>query len=395
MNILEKANGLFSYTQKMRRDFHMHPELGFQEVRTSGIVAKELQSFGLEVKTGVGNTGVVAFLTGETPGKTLLFRVDMDALPIHEENETDYRSQNLNVMHACGHDAHTAIGLSVAKLLSNLKNEVRGTVKFVFQPAEEGEGGAEAMIRDGVLQNPVPDYTLGIHVWNEKPLGWIGISDGPVMSSADIFLVKITGKGGHGAVPHLAVDPIIAASHIITSLQSVVSRNVAPLDSAVVSVTKIEGGTAFNIIPPTVLFTGTIRTFLPETRDLVLKQFSRIITQVSYAFNCESEISIKSITLPVINNSILSNIMRLTALSLKSNINIDQTFRTMGSEDMSFLMKEIPGCFIMIGSANDEKGLNYPHHHPRFDIDESCLPNAVALITQGILNILNESPNLV
>lgn len=388
MNILERSWEIFPFTQSIRHDLHKHPELGFHETRTSSIVAKTLHDLGLQVTTGVGITGVVALLKGAKPGKVLLFRVDMDALPIQEENETEYCSEVPNVMHACGHDAHTAIGLSVAKLLSEYKEELYGTVKFVFQPAEEGDGGAEYMIRDGVLKDPIPDYVLGIHVWNEKPVGWVGISNGPVMSSADIFTVNIIGKGGHGAVPNLAVDPIIASAQIITSLQSIVSRNVAPLDSAVISITKISGGTAFNIIPSSVSFCGTLRSFLPETHNLITNRFSQIVKDVSSAFNCQSEITIDQVTLPVINNKELSGIMRSVASELMPELKIDREFRTMGSEDMSYLMKDIPGCFIMVGSANTNKGLIYPHHHPRFDIDESCLSPTVALLTQGILNIL-------
>src|SRR5512135_1339448 len=226
-----EARALFPYLQAMRRDFHQHPELGFREVRTGGIVARELESLGLEVTKGVGKTGVVAMLEGARPGPTVLLRFDMDALPIDEQTGADYASQTAGVMHACGHDGHTAIGLAVARLLHAHRSELSGSVKLCFQPSEEGfndeaYGGNEMMIRDGVLEGPHVDQTLALHLWNEQPLGWIGVGAGPVMAGAELFTVKLTGRGGHGAAPHLTIDPIVAAAHIVTALQTVTSRNV-------------------------------------------------------------------------------------------------------------------------------------------------------------------------
>jgi len=258
--IIEEVQELFPYMQARRRDFHMHPELGFQEVRAAGIVADELRALGLEVHTGIAETGVVAILKGEHPGPVLLIRFDMDALPIQEENEAEYASQNPGVMHACGHDAHTAIGLSVARILNAHRGDIHGTVKLGFQPAEEGDGGAERMVAEGVLENPRPDRCLALHVWNSQPIGWLGITPGPVMAAAETFHVKIIGRGGHGASPHRTVDPLYAAAQIVTALQSIVSRNVAPMDTAVVSVTAIHSGTTFNVIPQTAELQGTIRT---------------------------------------------------------------------------------------------------------------------------------------
>ncbi len=266
-DFLAEAQALFEYTQSMRRDFHAHPELGFQEVRTAGIVTRELTALGLEVHPGVGGTGVVALLEGSKPGPVVLVRADMDALPIHEETGASYASQNEGVMHACGHDGHTAVLLTVAKMLTAHRNEFSGTVKFMFQPAEEGMGGAEKMLESGILDNPKVDVALALHVWNEKPVGWIGISSGPAMAGAEIFKIKVVGKGGHGAVPHLAVDPILAAAQIVSALQGIVSRNIAPLQTAVVSVCTIHGGETFNVIPPAVEMTGTIRTFEPDSPE--------------------------------------------------------------------------------------------------------------------------------
>jgi len=231
-----KAQHLFEYSQSLRQDFHRHPELGFCEHRTAAIVARELGQLGLEVMTGVAGTGVVALLDGAQPGPVVLVRFDMDALPIQEDTGAPYASENPGVMHACGHDGHVAIGLTTARLLTDLRGSFGGTVKFVFQPAEEGLGGAERMVQAGVLDNPHVDTTLGLHVWNERPVGWICVSPGPLMAGADIFEVRIEGRGGHGALPHEAVDPVAASAQIISALQTIVSRNVSPLDTAVISV---------------------------------------------------------------------------------------------------------------------------------------------------------------
>ncbi|MDH3943068.1 MAG: amidohydrolase, partial [Anaerolineae bacterium] len=239
---LSESLQLFSYTQSLRRDFHQHPELGFQEVRTAGIVAKELISLGLEVTTGIAETGVIGILEGEGAGKVILLRFDMDALPLDEETGADYASTNPGVMHACGHDGHTAIGLTVAQLLHANRGEFSGTIKFVFQPAEEGLGGAERMVKEGVLEDPRPDYSLGLHLWNEFPLGQTSATPGPVMAGSQTFKITVKGKGAHGAAPHQSVDPVIAAAHIVTALQSIVSRNVDPLESIVISVTAVHAG---------------------------------------------------------------------------------------------------------------------------------------------------------
>ena len=258
-----------------RRDFHRHPELGFQEVRTAGIVASELNELGLEVQTGVGKTGVVGMLEGDEPGPTVLLRFDMDALPIEEENTTDYISTAAGVMHACGHDAHTTIGLGVAKLLNPYRDQLKGRLKFVFQPAEEGLGGASAMIAEGVLENPAPDYALGLHVWNEKPVGWVAATPGAAMAAVNSWKMRITGAGGHAASPFQTRDPIVAAAQIVTAAQSIVARNVDARESAVLSVSTIHGGDASNIIPSRVELSGTLRTYLPSIHDLVQRRLRR------------------------------------------------------------------------------------------------------------------------
>ena len=295
-DFLSEAQAIFDYTRNLRRDFHRHPELGFQEVRTAGIVTRELNALGLEVASGIAETGVVAMIEGERPGPVVLLRFDMDALPIEEETGAEYASQTLGVMHACGHDGHTAIGLTVARLLHAHQSELAGSVKLVFQPAEEGLGGAKRMVEEGVLQNPRPDYSLALHLWNEKPVGWIAAAAGPTMAASETFSVRITGRGGHGALPHTAVDPVVTAAQIIMALQTIVARNADPVETAVVSVTSVHGGSAHNVIPPYVDLDGTIRSFDPEIRAMVLRRFREIVEGVAGALGCSTEIVIDDIT---------------------------------------------------------------------------------------------------
>lgn len=388
IDFLQEAQAMFEYTRQLRRDFHRHPELGFQEVRTAGVVARELAALDLEVSTGVGKTGVVAHLEGNRQGPVLLIRFDMDALPIQEETSAEYASENPGVMHACGHDGHTAIGLTVARILASHRESLPGVVKLVFQPAEEGLGGAEAMLADGVLENPRPQMALALHLWNEKPLGWIGVTPGPAMSASERFRVVIRGKGGHGAAPHLTIDPVQAAVQVISALQTVVSRNVPPLKSAVVSVTSLHGGEAFNVIPETVELRGTIRSFDPEVRQLVLQRVEQIVNGVSAALGCGAQIELWRVTPAVVNDPNLSERVRAVAERLLPQAEIDTQERTMGSEDMAYLMETIPGCYFFVGSANPQQGLDAPHHHPKFDFDEQALPRAAALMAAAAFDLL-------
>jgi amidohydrolase len=388
MDFLREAEDLFEYTRALRRDFHRHPELGFQEVRTAGIVARELAELGLEVSTGVAETGVVAMLEGEQPGPVVLLRFDMDALPIQEQTGAAYASENPGVMHACGHDGHTAIGLTVARLLHAHRQALPGSLKLVFQPAEEGAGGAERMVKEGVLQNPPPNQCLAVHLWNEKPLGWVGIAAGPVMAAADFFKVTLQGKGGHGALPNLAVDPVVAAAQVISALQSIVARNVSPLQTAVVSVTSVHSGDAFNVIPSQATLQGTIRTFEPVVREKVIQRLHEVSGGIAQALSCQAEIEIKSITPALYNDPQAAARLRAVAGQLLPDHVISDSCSTMGSEDMAFMMQEVPGCYVFLGSASSHAGLDYAHHHPRFDFDERALPQAAALMAAAAVEAL-------
>ena len=390
-NILIDAQNLFPYTQEMRRDFHQHPEVGFNEVRTSSIVAKELRKLNMEVTTGIAGTGVVGILDGAGPGPVVMLRFDMDALPIQENNSVDYASTNPGVMHACGHDGHTAVGLTVARLLHKQRQELKGTIKFVFQPAEEGLGGAQKMVDEGVLENPIPDYALAIHLWNYFPVGRLGITPGPIMAGIDKLKIQVVGKGGHGGVPDSTIDPLLASAHIVTSLQSIVSRNISPLETSVVSVCQIHGGNAFNIIPDTAELEGTIRYFTPEVHQKIWERIKSISTSIAQGLGCQANVELTNINRPVVNDEYVIQKVLSTAKSHFPDAQINTNYQTTVAEDMSEFLARVPGCLFFIGTANEDLGFNYPHHHPKFDIDEKALPGAAALVASSAIKLLEAS----
>lgn len=385
------AQELFSWTQALRREFHMYPELGFQEKRTARRVAEELQAMDLEVHTGIAETGVVAVLPGARPGPRVLLRADMDALPIQEANEIPYASKHPGVMHACGHDGHTAILLTVARLLHQRRDEMPGTVIVLFQPAEEGLGGAARMLEEGVLERFQPDMALALHLWNGEPVGWVGIAPGPVMAAADEVTLRIRGRGGHGAMPHRTRDPITAAGHLLVALQSLLAREVDPLDSAVLSIGQIHGGTAFNVIPEEVVLRGTMRTFQEDTRAHLQQRVTELAQTLAAAFGCQAEITWSEATPAVVNHPQVTQAVEEALREAWPEARLVPE-RTMGSEDMALFLQRVPGCYFFVGSANPERGLNYPHHHPRFDFDEAVLPRAAALMAAATWKLLSKPP---
>lgn len=387
-SILSQAQDLKEVSISLRRDLHMHPELGFQEFRTAEIVARQLQDLGYAVTERVGTTGVVGNLTGDESGPTVMLRFDMDALPILEETGADYASQTPGVMHACGHDGHVSIGLTVARLLVQQKSNLKGKVKLVFQPAEEGLGGAAAMIEDGVLENPSPNAALGLHLWNDHPVGWAAVTAGPFMTGADMFRIKITGKGGHGAIPNETIDPLLAGTQVVTALQSVVSRNISPFDFAVVSITRFQAGTSFNIIPSEAELLGTVRTFRSEVRSKVHNRMQSIVESVCTGMGCRGEIEFFDVTPPVVNAEIVTGIVRDAILNVNSEMQVDSAFQGSASEDMALFLQEVQGCFFFVGSGPVEHEKRYGHHHPKFEIDEDVLPLAAAIMTQAAINLL-------
>lgn len=355
-----------------RRHLHQHPELSFQETNTPAFIAEQLAGFDIEVKTGVGGNGVVGYLQGGEPGPTIAFRADFDALPIQDEKETPYKSTVPGVMHACGHDGHTAALLGVARVLGKFRSELRGNVRFLFQHAEEKPpGGAKFMIEDGCLDGV--DAVYGIHLSSDIPYGLAGLREGPAMAAADAFEVTIAGKGGHGAKPHTTVDPILIGSQIVVGLQQIVSRRVSPVQSAVVTVGMFQGGTAFNVIPNKVSLAGTVRTFDKELRESIKEEIGSVINGLCAAYHAKPEIRYTYGYPALVNakeeTARAQKLIRL-ALGEDSFLELEQA---MGAEDFAYYLEHRPGAFIHVGARNEDERTQYPHHHPRFDIDERAL----------------------
>ncbi|MBD1940814.1 amidohydrolase [Coleofasciculus sp. FACHB-712] len=383
--IRPKIQALQPMLVELRRRLHQRPELGFREHLTAELVSQKLQEWGIEHETGIANTGIVATITGNKPGKVLAIRADMDALPIQEENDVPYRSQHDGVMHACGHDGHAAIALSTAYYLSEHRDDFAGTVKIIFQPAEEGPGGAKPMIEAGVLQNPQVDGIIGLHLWNNLPLGTVGVRTGALMAATEGFRCTIQGKGGHGAIPHQTVDSILVSAHIVTALQTIVARNVSPLESAVVTVGELHAGKALNVIADTAFLTGTVRYFNPVLGELIPQRIEQIIAGICQSHGATYQLDYKRLYPPVINDAKMAELVRSVAEGVvETPIGIVPECQTMGGEDMSFFLQAVPGCYFFLGSANVEKELAYPHHHPRFNFDETALEMGVEIFVRCV-----------
>ena len=362
-----------------RRDLHSHPEIAFEEKRTAALVAGRLRQLGLKPEEGIAGTGVIALSGEERRGKRVLLRADMDALPVQEENEEEYRSKIDGAMHGCGHDGHTAILLSVARVLGRLSPPPAGGVEFLFQPAEEIANGALAMIDAGVLESTRVDAAFGLHLWNSIPIGKVAVTSGPVMAAADEFNVTITGRGCHAAAPHEGRDPILAAAHVVSALQQIVSRRVDPLDSAVVSVGSIHGGDTFNVIPEKVQMSGTVRSFTNEVYETIPGVFENVVRGAAKTMGCEAKIEYISSARPVVNDAAMAEIVREVAREIVGPENVLDE-RTMGAEDFGEFLYRVPGCFFFVGSGNEQLGKSHPHHSPRFDFDEAALSMSVRLL---------------
>ncbi len=387
-NMKAEVKAITPHLIAWRRDFHRHPELGFQEHRTAGIIARVLGDLGYEVQTGVANTGVVGVLEGQQSGPVIMLRFDMDALPIQEQSEAEYASQRAGVMHACGHDAHVAVGLGVATLVAGHRDEMSGALKLVFQPGEEGMNGAEVMVREGVLENPRPDVFISAHVWNSTPAGKVDVSAGPVMAAAGRWTCIVRGRGGHGAMPQQTVDPIVAAAQIVSSLQTIVSRNVGPLETAVVTVGTIHGGDAFNVIPNEVKLSGTIRTYDLSVREIVVRRMGVLTDQIARAYGATAEFAVDGLTPAVVNDPEVADVVREAAAAVLGAENVLTGEKVTVSEDAAFFMQDVPGCDFFLGSANASRGLDAPHHNPRFDVDEEVLSVGAGVMLQAVAQYL-------
>ena len=373
-----------------RRSIHQKPELGFQEHLTAILISQQLTAWSIPHQTGIADTGIVATIKGDKPGKVIAIRADMDALPIQEANEVSYRSQHDGKMHACGHDGHVAIALGTARYLHQHKANLSGTVKMIFQPAEEGPGGAKPMIEAGVLKNPDVDAIIGLHLWNNLPLGTVGVRSGALMAAVECFRLQIFGKGGHGAMPDQTIDSIVVGSQIVNALQTIVSRNINPLDSAVVTVGEFHGGTALNVIADSVSMSGTVRYFNPELESLIGQRIESIVAGICQSHGATYELDYWQLYPPTINNPEMARLVASVANEVvETPMGVVPECQTMGGEDMSFFLQQVPGCYFFVGSANSDLGLAYPHHHPRFDFDESALGTGVEIFVRCVEKFLS------
>lgn len=376
-----------------RRDLHRHPELAFQEVRTAGIVADRLSAAGYRVRTGVAETGVVGTLAGTAgPGPTLLLRADMDALPIQEECTHDFVSGTPGRMHACGHDAHVAIGLAVAERLARARAHWRGEIRYVFQPAEEGAGGALRMVDEGVLDGV--DAALGLHVWLGLPSGMVGVTPGPMMARSQDFHVHIQGRGGHGAIPHETVDATLVAAHVIVALQSVVARNVSPLETVVLSVGSLRAGKASNVIADSAELRGTLRTYSEEVAREIHARVETLVNGVCQAFGAKGEVRFYDGIYPAtVNDERMAELVRAAAVRTlgEGRVTTGDAVRTMAAEDFSEFTRRVPACYFFVGAHDEAAGAIHPHHSPHFDICEEAMPVAVAVLERAALDFLNDS----
>jgi amidohydrolase len=365
-----------------RRDIHAHPELGFQETRTASIVAAKLESFGIEVHGGVGKTGVVGMLRAGSGKRTIGLRADMDALPIQEANAFEHRSRYPGKMHACGHDGHTTMLLGAAKYLAETRN-FDGTVHFIFQPAEEGIGGARAMIEDGLFERFPCETIFGMHNRPSLPVGQFAVRSGAMMAGGAFFDIRITGKGAHGARPETGVDPVIIAAHIATALQTIVARNVAPTETAVLSVTKIVAGEAYNVIPQTAQLGGTARAFSHAVMAQLETSMRRIAKGVAEGLGATVEVDFRLLFAPTVNDAEQAEFAASICSELVGAHNVDRDPPPiMASEDLSFMLEKVPGCYINIGNGGAEAG--YEVHSPGYDFNDEALPLGAAFLARVV-----------
>lgn len=402
--IAKAAEELEDEVIEWRRDFHQNPELSNREFETAKKIAAHLESLGMEVKTGVAKTGVVGILKGNKPGKVVALRADIDALPVTERNDLPFKSEvtteflgtQTGVMHACGHDTHTAILMGVAEVLSKNKDKINGTVKFIFQPAEEGpppgeEGGASLMIKEGVLKNPDVDAIFGLHINSDTPVGTIRFKPEGTMAAVERFVINVKGKGTHGSAPWTGVDPILISAKIIDGLQTIISREAKLVDAAaVITVGKITSGVRFNIIPETAEMIGTVRTLDPEMKELILRRMREMVPAIAEAYGGTATIDIQNNTAITYNDPELTGKMLPTLQKIAGKDNVELQKATTGGEDFSFFQEEVPGFYFFLGGKPIGDTQAAPHHTPDFFIDESGLLLGVKVMAQLALDYLNQ-----
>jgi amidohydrolase len=392
--VAQAAEALRAQLIAQRRDFHMHPELSNREERTARVIADKLRALGFdEVKTGVGKHGIVALLKGRRPGPVIAVRADMDALPIQEVSQAPYKSQNPGVMHACGHDVHMAVGLGVAEILSNRREQIAGTIKFIFQPAEEGppadeEGGAPLMIKEGALENPRPQAIFGLHVMPAYEVGQIAYNSGPTMASSDQFTITIRGKKAHGAYPHESVDAVVVAAECVTALQTIRSRRINAMEPLVISLGSIHGGNRFNIIADEVVMEGTMRTLNEEVRRRAQELMRETLAGVTSAYGAKFELQFGHANPVTYNEPKLVEETLPAIRRVVGEANVITPPPQMGAEDFSYFQRVVPGFFFFLGGGNKAKGITAINHTNNFDVDEECLVIGVKTMTHVLLDYL-------
>jgi amidohydrolase len=373
MPIINRIADFHADLATWRHEIHAHPETAFEEKRTADFVAQRLSEFGIEVHRGLAGTGVVGTLKGSRPGnRAIALRADMDALHIHERNGHDYVSKNPGKMHACGHDGHTTMLLGAARYLAETRN-FAGTVHFVFQPAEENEGGGRVMVADGLFEKFPVEAVYGMHNWPGMPVGTFAMRAGPMMASFDIFEITVKGKGTHAALPHLGHDPMVAAAQIVTGLQTLISRNTHPLESGVVSVTQVHGGDTWNVIPDEAVLRGTVRTFKTELQDAIEAGIRRVATGIASALGTSAEVRYERRYPPTVNSEKETEVAAAIAADVVGDANVNRSLLpTMGSEDFAFMLQAKPGCYVFIGNGTGEKAVGL--HNPHYDFNDEILP---------------------
>jgi amidohydrolase len=367
------VRGLAAELVALRRDLHRHPELSWQERRTQEVVLERLRAWGLEDVRPIADTGATALVRGGRPGRTLLWRADMDALPIQERNEVEYASTSPGVMHACGHDGHVAIALGLARLVHEGRGSLAGNVRFVFQPAEESAGGAQRCIEAGVLEEPAVDAALGLHIDADTPTGAVVVVAGPAFAAPTAIAITIQGRGGHAAQPHRAVDAIVAASQVVTALQTVVSRSTDPEDTVVLTIGTIEGGERLNIIAEQVRMTGTVRTFDARVLERTLRRVEDVVAGVTAAMGATYEFSHYTSCPVLVNDAGMAALVECEARAFFGSEGVLRRAPSTGADDMACFLEKVPGCYFFLGAQPRQRSRRFPHHHPRFDFDERAL----------------------
>lgn len=387
MNIKNISEKYKNYVLEKRRYFHMNPEPSLYEYNTSKIVKEELERLNISY-VSTADTGIIATIKGEKEGKTVLLRADMDALEVFEKNDVPYKSQKEGLMHACGHDGHTAMLLGAAHILNEIKSEIKGEVKLLFQPAEEVAEGAKKIIEETQITDNI-DAAFAIHLWQGIESCKISLEAGARMAAADIFSIKIKGKSGHGSMPHETVDTVVVSSALVMNLQHLVSRNTNPLDTLVVTVGKLEAGTRYNIIAGEAILEGTIRSFSDNVWKLVPEQLERVVNNTCATYGATAEINLIRATPPLINDEKISEILKKSATTLYGEDVIVKYEKTTGGEDFAYFTQRVPGALAFVGIRNDERGINAPHHNEKFDMDEEALQVGTNLYVQFALDFLN------